>query len=60
MIGFLVSLIVIVAIIYVVNLVLAQLSLPQPIKQIVYLIIGLVVLFWLLDAAGLYHFSSLR
>lgn len=56
MITFLVTLLLVAVVIYVVNLILGMLSLPPAVKQIAYIILGLVVLFWLLDFFGLYSF----
>lgn len=56
MISLLVTLLLVCVLIYVVNLVVGMLNLPETIKKIVYIIIGLVVLFWLLDFFGLYAF----
>lgn len=55
-IGLLVGLLILAIILYVVNLVIAQMSLPPAAKTIVYLIVGLVFLLYLLNMLGLYHF----
>lgn len=51
-IGLLVVVLVLGIIIYVINLVIAQLSLPPIVKTIAYLIVGLVFLFYLLNLLG--------
>ena len=55
MIELLVGLLVLVVIIYVANLVIGMLNLPAQIKQIVYIIMALIVLFFMLDFFGIYH-----
>lgn len=55
MISLLITLLIGAIIIYVVYLIVGMLSLPQPIKNIVFLIIGVIVLVWLLQTFGLYH-----
>jgi len=57
MIELLVGLLVLVIIIYVANLVIGMLNLPAQIKQIVYIIMAVIVLFYLLDFFGLYHLA---
>ena len=57
MISLLVGLLIQCVIIYVIYLILGIIALPAPIKNIVYLIVGLVILLWLLDSFGLYSFS---
>ncbi len=57
MIEFLIGLIILIAIVYVARILVPFLGLPEPITKILYLIIGLIALFWLLDLAGIYHFS---
>lgn len=52
MIGFLVFLLVLLVVMYVCNLVIEQLSLPDNIKKVVYLIVGLVFLLILLNQLG--------
>jgi len=59
MINVLVSLLIAVAIIYVVYLIIGMVNLPPNIKNIVYIIVGLIVLVWLLQFFGLYS-PSLR
>jgi len=58
MISLLVTLIVIALIVYVVQLIIAQLALPATIKNIIYAVMGLIVLLYLLDLFGLYHFAA--
>lgn len=53
MISLLVSLLVLIVIIYVVNLVVGMLNLPENVKQIFYIIFGLIVLLALLGQFGL-------
>lgn len=60
MIELLVTLLLVAVLIYVVNLVIGMLNLPDQVKTIAYIIIGLVVLFWLLQYFGLYSFPSGR
>ncbi len=55
LIPFLIALIVIGVILYGVSLVLSMIALPAPIKQLVWLIIGLVVLLVLLNLLGIVH-----
>jgi hypothetical protein len=57
MIELLVGLLVLVVIIYVANLVIGMLNLPAQIKQIVYIIMALIVLFFMLDFFGIYHLA---
>ena len=57
MISLIVTLLLVAVLIYVVNIILGMISLPPAVKQIVYIIIGLVVLFWLLDFFHLYKFQ---
>lgn len=57
MIELLITLLIMAIVIYVIYLVLGMINLPPPIKTIVYLIVGLILLVWLLDAAGLYHLN---
>lgn len=53
LIGLLVVLLILGIIIYVINLVIAQMSLPPVVKTIAYLIVGLVFLFYLLNLLGI-------
>lgn len=57
MIELLIGLLVLVVIIYVANLVIGMLNLPAQIKQIVYIIMALIVLFFMLDFFGIYHLA---
>lgn len=52
---FLIALIVICIILYGVSLVLSMIALPAPVKQLVWLVIGLVVLLVLLNLLGIVH-----
>ena len=52
MISLLISLLVLIVIIYVVNLVIGMLNLPDNVKQIFYIIFGLIVLLSLLNQFG--------
>ena len=54
MIEFLVTIILLLVVLYVINIVIGMLNLPANVKQIVYIIIGLIVLFWLLSYFGIY------
>lgn len=54
LIGLLVGLLILAIVIYVVYLIIEMLKIPPPIKQIVYLIIGLIFLVVLLKQAGLF------
>lgn len=54
---FLVSALLILVVLYVISLVIGQLELPGAIVKIFYLIIGLIILFWVLNFFGLYHMS---
>ncbi len=60
MIELLVSLLILAIVVYVVYLILNQIQLPPPIKTIVYLIVGLILLLVLLDQVGLYSFDGLK
>lgn len=51
-IGFLVTCLILAIVIYVVKLILDMIGLPQPVKTIVYLILGLIALFYLLSKLG--------
>lgn len=57
MIAILVTLLFLCAFIYVVVLIMNQIPIPEPIKQIAYIILGLILLAVLLDKSGLYHLS---
>ena len=54
MIELLIGLIILLVVVYIVNLIIAQLSLPEPIKTVIYIVIGLVFLLYLLDTLGIY------
>lgn len=54
MIEFLVTALIAIVVIYVVYLIVGMINLPSPIKNIVYLIVGVVILIWLLQYFGLY------
>ncbi len=54
MISILVSLLIAAAVIYVVYMIIGMISLPAPMKNIVYIIVALIVLVWLLSFFGLY------
>lgn len=57
MIGILVSCLVVAIVAYVIFLVLKMIPLPEPIKQIVLIIAGLIIVVWLLNILGLYHMN---
>lgn len=57
MISFLVTILILLVVLYVARLVIAELGLPGNITKIVYLILGLVALFYLLNLFGLYTFK---
>lgn len=57
MIEFLITMLLLCVVIYVIYLVLNMIQLPAPIKTIVYLIVGLILLIMVLDYAGVYHLS---
>lgn len=54
MIELLVTLLLGALVVYIVHLIIGMINLPQQVKTIVYIIVGVVVLFWLLDLFGLY------
>jgi hypothetical protein len=54
MIEFLVTVLVLCIVLYVVYLILGMLHLPAPIMNIIYLIIGLIVIVWLLNYFGIW------
>jgi len=62
MISFLITLLLVAVVVYVVHLVIGMLALPPQVKTIAYLIIGIIVLFWLLNYFGIYstpvHFPA--
>lgn len=57
MISLLVTLLILAVVVYVVNIIINELSLPPFVKTIVYLIAGLIGLLYLLDVLGLYHLA---
>lgn len=60
MIDVLITLLLVAVVIYVVNIIINLISLPAQVKQIVYIILGLVILFWLLDFFGIYDLANRR
>ena len=54
MISLLITLLIAAVVIYVLYLIIGMINLPAPIKNIVYLIVGLIILLWLLSSFGLY------
>lgn len=54
MIDFLVTLLLLAIVLYVVHLIIGMLALPQQVKTIAYLIIGVIALLWLLSYLGIY------
>ena len=60
MIELLITLLLVAVLVYVVNLVIGMLNLPPQVKTIAYIILGLLVLFWLLDYFGIYTAETLR
>ena len=60
MIELLVTLLLVAVLVYVVNIVIGMLNLPPQVKTIAYIILGLIVLFWLLDYFGVYSIDRLR
>lgn len=57
MIEFLVSMLILCIVVYVIYLVLNMIQLPAPIKTIVYLIVGLVLLVAILNYTGVYSLN---
>lgn len=57
MIEFLITVLILCIVIYVIYLVLGMIQLPAPIKTIVYLIVGLILLIAVLNYTGIYHLS---
>lgn len=53
----LIRLLVLLVVVHIANLIVAELGLPPTVKTIVYLILGLVFLFWLVDTLGIYTFA---
>jgi len=58
MIELLITLLILAIVVYVVYLIIGMLNLPAPIKTIVYLIAGLIVLLVLLDRLGLFSIGK--
>jgi uncharacterized membrane protein YuzA (DUF378 family) len=56
MISFLVTILMFLVILYVVRLVIGELGFPDNITKILYLIIGVIALFWLLDFFRIFSF----
>ena len=54
MIELIISILLLLVIVYVVHMVIDALGLPGNVKNIAYLIVGLIALFWLLERFGLY------
>jgi hypothetical protein len=57
LIGLLVTLVILCVVIYAVHIVVGMIALPQPIKTLIYLLIAVIVLLWMLDRFGIYHFA---
>lgn len=57
MVELLIALILLCVLVYAVYTVLGMVNLPAPIKTLVYLLIFVIVLFFVLDRAGIYHWS---
>lgn len=57
MIDLLVTLILFAIVVYVVYLILGMMTMPAPLKNIIYIIVGLILLIVLLEHLGLYHFA---
>lgn len=55
MIEFLITVLLLAVVVYVVHLIIGMLNLPQQIKTIAYIIVGLIALFWFLDKFGIYR-----
>jgi len=53
MISLLITLLLVAVVVYIVYLILGMISLPDPIKKIIYLVVGLIVILWLLQYFGL-------
>lgn len=60
MIELLITLLLVALVVYVVHLIIGMLNLPQQVKTIAYIIIGVVVLLWLLSYLGIYSYSPTR
>ena len=57
MISFLVTCLFAAVILYVVYRLIGMIPLPEPIKTIVYCIVGLIAVAWVLDFTGIYHLN---
>jgi hypothetical protein len=57
MISLLITLLLAAIVVYVAYLLIGMFVLPEPVKKIVYLIVGLIILFYLLNYLGLYSFN---
>lgn len=57
MVELLISLLLFAIVVYVVVLIMRLIPLPEPAKQIAYIVIGLIFLVMLLDRLGLYHLA---
>lgn len=55
MIELLITLLLLAVIVYVVQLVIGMLNLPEQVKTIAYIIVALIALFYLLDKFGIYR-----
>lgn len=53
MVSLLITLLIALVVVYLVYLVMGYLNLPEPIRQVVYIIIALVVILWLLRTFGI-------
>ena len=54
MIDLIVTILLVCVLVYIVHLLIGILKLPEPIRQIAFILIAVVVLLWLLDRFGLY------
>ena len=55
MISILITLLLVAAVVYILYLILGMITLPAPIKTIIYMVAGLIILIWLLQYFGLYQ-----
>jgi hypothetical protein len=53
MLSLLITLIVAALVIYVISLILNMITLPAPVKNLIYVVLGIIVLLWLLGQLGL-------
>lgn len=60
LVGLLIAFLIFAVVIYVAYLVLGMIELPEPIKKIVYLVVGLIFLLVFLDRLGLYRWTTWR